>query len=276
MLSVFLPVLTAPYTSPAMSIQRALDLAATLGAQVFASISEVEIPPLVTPALPLGFDFAALSADAEAQSRARADELTAHIQRDATRMNVTLRLERIRSRQEWIGDVMAAAARTHDLTLFCPGEGVDDRSVEESLLFGAGRPVILIPEGDVPVHMTTVAIAWDGSRSAARALFDAMPVLEMAGQVVVVTAESDKSIDHRSVEGVLAALDRHGIRHRRVEVTLSPEQSIGDGLQDAAVQADAGLLVMGGYGHNRITEFVLGGATRSVLKRQRLAVLLSH
>jgi nucleotide-binding universal stress UspA family protein len=62
----------------------------------------------------------------------------------------------------------------------------------------------------------------------------------------------------------------------RVEVANDPEQTIGDALQAAAIKHDAGLLVMGGYGHSRMREFILGGATRSILKRQRLPVLLSH
>lgn len=274
--SIFLPVLTSPYTSPTRGLQRALDFAATLGAEVLASISEVEIPPVVSPALPFGIDVAAMAAEAEATSRARADELEQHLRHEAERLSLALRAVRTRSRQEWVGETMGIAARTHDFVLFCPGEGVDDEPVAEALIFGAGRPLVLIPEHDAPVQLMTVAVAWDGSRAAARAFHDAAPLLQMAESVVVLTAGRDKQIDQTGVQGLLDALERTAMHATRVEVANDPEQTIGDALQAAAIKHDAGLLVMGGYGHSRMREFILGGATRSILKRQRLPVLLSH
>lgn len=274
--SILLPVLTSPYTSPSRGLQRALDFAATLGAEVLASISEVEIPPLVSPVLPLGIDVASMAADAEAASRARAAELEGHLRHEAERLSLPLRSARTRSRQEWVGETMAIAARTHDFVLFCPGEGVDDEPVAEALIFGAGRPVVLIPDNDAPVHLMTVAVAWDGSRAAARAFHDALPLLQMAKRVVVLTAGGDKQIDEGSVRGLLDALERSAMNATAIDVANDPEQAIGDALQAAAVKHDAGLLVMGGYGHSRMREFILGGATRSILKHQRLPVLLSH
>ena len=275
-LSIFLPVLTSPYTSPTRGLRRALDLAATLGAEVLASISEVDIPPLVAPVLLLGADFPAKAIEAEAASRARADELERHLRHQAARLNLGLRVVRTRSRQEWIGDTMGIVARTHDLVLFCPGEGIDDQPVAEALIFGAGRPVVLIPDNDAPVQLTTVAVAWDGSRAAARAFHDALPVLQMAQSVIVLTAGADKQIEQGGVQGVLEALERNALKASRVDVASDPTQTIGEALQGAALATDAGLLVMGGYGHSRVREFVLGGATRSILKHQRLPVLLSH
>lgn len=274
--SIFLPILTGPYASPMRGLQRALDFGATLGAEILASISELEVPPLVTPALPLGIDVATMAAEAEAASRARADELEHQLRHEAGRLSLVLRTVRTRSRQEWAGENMGAAARTHDLVLFCPGEGVDDEPVAEALIFGAGRPVVLIPDNDAPVHLMTVAVAWDGSRAAARAFHDALPLLQMAKRVVVLTAGSDKQIEQAGVAGVLDALERSAVQANRVEVSNDPAQTIGEALQGAALANDAGLLVMGGYGHSRMREFILGGATRSILKRQRLPVLLSH
>lgn len=274
--SIFLPVLTSPYSSPTSGLQRALDFSATLGAEVLASIAEVEIPPLVSPAVPLGINVASLAAEAEAASRARADELEHQLRHEADRMSLPLKVVRMRSRQEWVGERLATAARTHDLVLLCPGEGIDDEAVAEAMIFSAGRPVVLVPEKEAPVHVMTVAVAWDGSRAAARAFHDALPILALAHNVVVLTAGDDKNIDQDGPRGILAALERATIRGRHVEVATDPERTIGETLQNAAVENDAGLLVMGGYGHSRLREFILGGATRSILKHQRLPVLLSH
>jgi nucleotide-binding universal stress UspA family protein len=275
-LSVFLPVLTTPYASPIQGLQRALDLAATLGAEVLASISEVDIPPLVTPALSLGIDVAQMTAQAEAMSKTRSNELEHHLRHQAERMSLPLRVERRQSRQEWVGETMAISARIHDLVVFCPGGSIDDEAVAEALIFGAGRPVVLIPELDAPVHVASVAVAWDGSRAAARALHDAMPLLRLAHDVVVLTAGHDKQIDQDLLGALLDRIGRSvaGVRH--IEVPVRTGQSLGDALQQAAIEHGAGLLVMGGYGHSRMREFILGGATRSVLKQQKLAVLLSH
>lgn len=274
--SIFLPVLTTALSSPSSGLLRGLDLAATLGAEVSVSIAEIEIPNLVTPALPLGLDPAGMIAAAEKASRARADELDLFLRHEGKRLNLHLTTIRSSQRREWIGDAMAVAARTHDFALFCSGEGLDDQSTAEALIFRSGRPVILIPKDAAPVHIETVAIAWDGSRAATRAFHDALPILRMAGEVVLLTAGSDKVIDPSAAGELLGALARNAIPSRRIEVYNNPDQPIGESLQRAALANRAGLLVMGGYGHNRIREFILGGATRSVLKHQSLPVLLSH
>jgi nucleotide-binding universal stress UspA family protein len=103
-----------------------------------------------------------------------------------------------------------------------------------------------------------------------------MPMLEAADRVVLLTADADKKIDPKSIERALAALDHRGIQNSHLEVLVESGQSIGDALQQAALRKDAGLLVMGAFGHSRIREFILGGATRSVLGKLQMAILMSH
>jgi nucleotide-binding universal stress UspA family protein len=274
---LFLPVLTYPTPTAFAGLLRALDLAATLQGEVSATIVEVDIPPVSAPLVPMGVDVTAMSMEAEAVSRRQANEAAAHLRNEARRIGLTIAVDRIRRRQEWAGTALASAARSQDLTLLVMGDSDDERRVAEALIFESGGPVVLIPgAGETPTHLSTVAVAWDDSAASARALRDAMPLLEAAGRVVLVTADADKKIDPKSIERALAALDHRGIQNSHLEVLVESGQSIGDALQQAALRKDAGLLVMGAFGHSRIREFILGGATRSVLGKLQMAILMSH
>jgi nucleotide-binding universal stress UspA family protein len=120
-----------------------------------------------------------------------------------------------------------------------------------------------------------VVVAWDGGRAAARAVRDALPVLRRARQVVVVTLKEDKPVDPRSLEALVDFLAGHGIDVAHHDIS-GKERPVGEVLQEDALTRDAGLLVMGAYGHHRLREFVLGGATRAVLAGLRLPTLMSH
>jgi nucleotide-binding universal stress UspA family protein len=277
MLRMFVPVLTYPDESSILGLQRALDLAATVGAEVLAAVVEIDIPPLTRPAIPLGIDVMEMSAQAEGLSRVRADDASAWLKRTAERLNLKLTVQRTCLRLEQVGDTLSSEARTHDLTVMVLGTVTEERAVAEALIFGTGGPVILIPgAGEVPISLLTIAVAWDGSRASARALRDAMPLLSMAERVLLLTAEGDKVIERRSVQGAAALLEQRGISHDRLDVLVSSGRSVGDALQEDALRKEAGLLVMGGYGHTRLRDFILGGATKSVLNNLRIPVLLSH
>jgi nucleotide-binding universal stress UspA family protein len=137
--------------------------------------------------------------------------------------------------------------------------------------------VLLLPpnDGTAPLF-DAIAIGWDGSRAAARALADALPVCALANTVELVTITGEKDL-----EGGVAWSDMrrhlatHGIEARIVEV---PAQGLdaGSALLRHCEGAGADLLVIGAYGHSRLREFALGGATRSVLADAALPVLLSH
>lgn len=142
-------------------------------------------------------------------------------------------------------------------------------------MFSSGGPVVILPIGDAGVDLKKVAVAWDGSRAAARALRDAIAVLSGVEQVIILTADGEKSIPSDSLACVLAFLEAHevAVTHRAIP---SADGAIGDILQHAALDDEAGLLVMVAYGHSRMREFILGGATKSVLRSPRLPVFMSH
>lgn len=157
-----------------------------------------------------------------------------------------------------------------------PGVPSKGKLVIEAALFGSGRPVVVVPYiHKAPFSLKTVLVAWDGSTVAARAIGDAMPFLEDAETVQVVTIDDAR---HGEPDLPSLAITRHLARHGiKAELkTLSNAGDVASTLLSHAADSSADLLVMGGYGHSRFREFVLGGATRGILEAMTLPVLMSH
>jgi nucleotide-binding universal stress UspA family protein len=155
----------------------------------------------------------------------------------------------------------------------------ETRSELESFLFESGRPVLLIPHIlKAPKPIRRVLVAWNGSREAARATFDALPFLMAAEAVEIFTVDaSDSSTQTGSMAGaeIAASLARHGIK---VTVTasektgLDPAIAIENRLSDSSID----LLVMGAYGNKRWWEMLFGGVTRTLLDSMTALTLLSR
>lgn len=272
----FLPLLTYPDPTPGDGLLRAIDLAATLGGRLAATAHVVDIAPITNPLAAALFDYAGIAAATETASRERAAKLSHEVEHLAGRFALPVRIDTLVCRPESLGERLAAAARTSDYALSVVDAGsAVHLEVAESLIFGSGGPVVLFPAKPVATHLQTVVVAWDGSRAAGRAIRDALPVLRLASKVTVVTASTEKPIATASIAALIAFLTGHGIAATQHDIACD-DRSIGEALQDDALAADAGLLVMGAYGHNRLREFVLGGATRSVLSDLRLPILMSH
>lgn len=160
-----------------------------------------------------------------------------------------------------------------------PEDGYDALSGArpEDLLFGSGRPVLVVPRyGRFERVGEHVLIAWNGSAEAARAVHDAFPFLARAARVTVLAVNPETELTGRwSEEEIARHLARHGF-----EVTIdrasSREVDAGNLLLNFAADNGADLLVMGGYGHSRLREFVFGGVTRVILDSATLPVLMSH
>jgi len=217
---------------------------------------------------------AGLIADAEAQSRAAAEELVRSIPKQS---GIEISHSSVITTLASLDDTMSDLARCHDVSLVLLDSKSDDKcTLAEALMFGSGRPVMLLPESFSRVgQLNKIAVAWDGGRAAARSISDAMPLISRAEQVTVLASSEDKQIDAGSVPALMAYLARHGVKASSQTVELQTAD-IGIALQRAAVASDAGLLVMGAFGHNRLREFVLGGATRSVIDDLRMPILMSH
>ena len=148
----------------------------------------------------------------------------------------------------------------------------------DRLAIESGRPVLLVPNsGRMALPAKRVTIAWNGKREAARAVFDAVPLLASADDVNVVSISSgaeQPAIDFPAAE-ICAALARHGVRSQATQASAIGAD-VGPELLRQAQAFGSDLLVMGCYGHSRLREFVLGGASRHVLAHMNLPVLLSH
>jgi len=153
------------------------------------------------------------------------------------------------------------------------------RARPEEVTMLAGRPVLVVPfAGHYERLGTSVLVGWDASREAARAVRDAMPLLARAEAVTVLTIDAEQSpFGHGEIPGADIALylARHGVK-AEVDRTVSAGIGIGNTLLSRAADYGADLLVMGAYGHSRVRELMLGGATRTVLQSMTRPVLMSH
>ncbi|WP_321924664.1 universal stress protein [Paraburkholderia guartelaensis] len=150
----------------------------------------------------------------------------------------------------------------------------------ETVVLGAGRPVLLVPEaGDSGTVGERVLVAWNGSREAARAIHDALPFIARAAHVTIAavsTALAPRPAD-ASCADVVAMLKRHVTIPVDISRLDHPATvSTGDTLLKHAADGNYDLLVAGAYGHARFHEFVLGGVTRKILSSMTLPVLMSH
>ncbi|WP_179401321.1 universal stress protein [Burkholderia guangdongensis] len=149
----------------------------------------------------------------------------------------------------------------------------------EDVLMGSGRPAIVVPyAGQVRTIGENVLVAWDGGREAARAIGDALPLLERARFVTVETVERRRPDPDKTPAGVdvAAYLERHGIQASFSATPRDGDIGSGATLLNRSSDLNADLIVMGAYSHTRIHERVLGGATRTILETMTVPVLMSH
>jgi nucleotide-binding universal stress UspA family protein len=179
-----------------------------------------------------------------------------------------------------IGDQFGRIARRFDLSVVAQpeaeGAAVESMIVERAL-FDSGRPVIVVPYiQTAPFKLGRVMICWDGSRPAARAIADAMPLLALAErtEVVIVADEPEKEDELHGV-GVGQHLARHGL-DVNIKRIIRGKIDVADVLLSHAADSGADLIVMGGSGHTRLREFILGGVTRSILRSMTVPALMSH
>lgn len=275
-LTFFLPLSTYPDPTPKAALLRAFDMAASLGGEVTALVHEVDIEEVRNAFAHMLIDVSAMIAAAEARSHATAQDLTAELEHLAKRFELPLIVRTARTRLDAAADRIAGEARTFDFSLLMPARDSDEQAaIAEAVLFQSGGPAVLFPDSEATAHLASAAIAWDGGRAAARAVRDALPVLAMAGQVTILCATDDKPIGPASVGHLQDYLRHHGI-DAEAQLFNRSEEPVGDALQRVAMEGGAGLMVMGAYGHSRVREFILGGATRAVLADRRLPVLMSH
>jgi cytochrome c2/nucleotide-binding universal stress UspA family protein len=167
-------------------------------------------------------------------------------------------------------DAVVLAQPTHD-------KPMPDEVIDEGVLFESGRPVIFVPfiqKGGIALDR--VMVCWDGGRTATRAIADSLPFLQKAKQVeVVVIGNKPPKSDEVPGADIGQHLARHGLKVDVKRITIS-DIDVPSTILSHAADSSADLIVMGGYGHSRLREFVLGGATRGLLEAMTVPVLMSH
>jgi len=176
-----------------------------------------------------------------------------------------------------VGETVGALARLYDMTVVLQPDSSKysyDNDIPREILFNSGGPILMVPythKGPLDTHH--VGIAWNGSRVAARALRDAMPFMMGAKAVTVIAvneepgeASSDQLVGHLARRGIAARVQRLAVEHGDVQAAIL----------SIAAESSMGLLVMGGYGHSRWQERILGGVTRGMFESMTVPVLMSR
>lgn len=216
-----------------------------------------------------------LQEEARTKGDARAKALVASFDK----LGVLNEVRRFDAYSSQVGLTLAAEARTADLFIATRPYGHVKNNAEalESVLFNSGRGCLFVPPVGAPRPFETVVLAWRNTREAARAVSEAMPLLVAAKQVLVTMVGEGSAPEQEGVSpgaDIARYLDRHGVN---VELRpLTGWTHPAKALLNEVEKSGADLLVMGGYGHSRFREWVLGGATRDILTKAEVPVLIAH
>jgi nucleotide-binding universal stress UspA family protein len=272
-----LPLVTYPDPNSDAVAENAVAMAAILDASLHALAINADLPMVGNAVSRVLLDVPEMVRQTEAMSRERGRHLLAEVEKAAAARGVEATTNAITPKLSLLTEAAARHGRYYDYVL-CGWEArnATSASTAEAVVFGCGRPTVLLPELSPVGAIDHVAIAWDGSRVAARAVGDAGKLLRRASRVSVLTVLGEKPLGDADAAERLAA----GLRKRGIDAAATPVSYRGDGiaalLQEQAIERGAGLLVMGAFGHSRARDFILGGATQGILADLRLPILMSH
>jgi nucleotide-binding universal stress UspA family protein len=177
-------------------------------------------------------------------------------------------------------DLFGRIARRFDLAVVGqarPREGSSEELLIEGALFESGRPIVIVPYVQSKgLKLERALVCWDASRPATRAIADALPFLRRAltVEIVAVSGEHGKGVELAGTN-MARHLARHGINAELKRVSAG-NADVPSAIRAHAIQSGADFMVMGGYGHSRLREFILGGVTRTFLTSTTIPVLMSH
>jgi len=274
---VFLPLVGQPRGPALVAIEKCVAVAAALGARITALALEEDVFERPKVMLPIDRDSAGAGSSREAND---VQQLLSAFTNAASRAKVRAQSRTGKVPADQIAAILAEHARFSDLTLV-PVRPHDSRTerIIETLLFESGRPLLLCPEQHVDElrpEFENVMIAWDHSARAARAVGDALPILQAASSVRVVTVADDKTdAILQSGTALVDHLREHGV-YASFETTKGGGSSIGKVLGSWANSHAMDAIVMGAYHHSRLNEIVWGGVTKTVIGQPPCWVMISH
>lgn len=259
----------------------AADYAISLAAAFDAHLAGVAfaydpvIPPSIMGGIPADFIEAQ-----RAESARTAKEACTRFEAAAKRNSITAQTRTFNATLAGASDTFGRLARRFDISVIGqpkPNEAAPEEFITEGALFESGRPVVVVPyiqKGGM--KLDRIIACWDGSRTASRAIADAMPFLEKSKAIDLLIVAGDRG---KSDEIPGADMGEHLARHGlKVDVKriVSKDVDVTNTILSYAADSAADFLVMGGYGHSRLREFVLGGVTRGILGAMTVPVLMSH
>jgi nucleotide-binding universal stress UspA family protein len=236
-----------------------------------------ELPVLVAEQDGLG---AGLAAQLLQKAREAGDKLEAEITQRLARLSKPVELRRYDILDGSAGDVAAREARAADafVALRPNGAPQEPEYLLESVLFGSGRHIFVVPNRrPTKAKFDRVLVAWNGTRECARAVGEALPYLHKAEEATVVVVDEEPRAELKAVLGkdVVDHLRHHGVETALRHVSIR-NRSVGATLIAEARRVNADLIVMGGYGHSRLREWLLGGATYELLHKAPVPLLIAH
>ena len=276
-LQILVPLHTYPDGNSVNIAAHAAAVARHLKADVHGLVLNATFPPASSIMGNVIINVDSMVREVTAKSHAKGAALVQAMQAELEPIGIKFRSTQLDCAMGTIGGATETYARYHDLIV--TGLSANDVSMEataETLVFGSGRPTLLVPQKLAPSPYQHVMIAWDGSRVATRAMADAHDFLRLAKTVTIAVVTDEKTLpEENPALKLVDYLDRHNI-NTAVALVQAQRRPIGRTLQDHALEIGAGLMVMGAFGHSRMRDFVMGGATAGILRNLKLPVLLSH
>jgi nucleotide-binding universal stress UspA family protein len=259
-----------------------IDAAVSLAAMHAAHLDAVSIGFEITNvdlAPDGGAALAALIEIEQERALARANAALAVFEAEARNAKISYGLRPLLGGPAEAAVMVSPLARLYDLSIVLqPERGRDtfDDAIPQEVLFQSGGPVLLVPYTHKgPFEPRHIGIAWDGSRLAARALRDAAPLLARAHAITIITINAAEIPAETSAATLVAHLARRGLAADIVSLSAD-RTDIQPTILSVAANAGLDLIVMGGYGHLRLQERILGGVTRGMLQSMTVPTLMSH
>jgi nucleotide-binding universal stress UspA family protein len=255
----------------------AISLAQLFGAHIagIGFIYEPVIPGSVMGGIPTDL----IEAQREENTKT-AKAATSRFEAAATRAGVSSEVRILDASVAGAADLFGRIARRFDLAVVGqarPKEGASEELLIEGALFESGRPVVVVPYVQTrPVTLERALVCWDGSRPATRAIADALPFLRRAKAIDIVAVSGERGKGSELVGTNMARhLARHGLKVELKRVSAG-NADVPSAIRAQIAETGADFMVMGGYGHSRLREFILGGVTRTILTSSAIPVLMSH
>jgi nucleotide-binding universal stress UspA family protein len=215
-----------------------------------------------------------------AQAESAASKAIAKFEDQTRRSGLSVETRKLAATVGSAPELFGQAARRFDLSVVGQAENgksaVVDDLIIEAALFNSGRPVLVVPYVQTGgLRLERVMVCWDGSRNAARAIADALPFLARSKAIDVVQVTDRTDTGEVAGADIAHHLARHGLKIALSRIAAT-NVAVADIILSHAADTAVDLLVMGGYGHSRLREFVLGGTTRSILETMTVPTLMAH